>query len=183
MNALEVGVVPRDVDDSTQAADGYFDTESGRLSEVAPAFRHALEPILAGRFGLVHRNYVSERLAEFDDFPSHAVTVAPTDVVVNADEHGRMLAEALDSATLSVAIFSAFARRRVIEDLAGHISSALARGVTIDVLWGYDSPDAAGAVDALKKLKYDNRDAPGTYEPCSVYTTTGAGGYAILATR
>lgn len=145
----------------SQAAVGYFDSDSGRLSEVAPAFRLTLEPILAARFGGVGFSYVPERAADSADFASHPVTIAPTDVVVNADEHARMLGEALDSATSSIAICSAFVRRPVIEDLAGRISSALRRGVSIDVLWGYDSADAPGAVDALKKLKYDNRDSQG----------------------
>ncbi len=146
----------------SQAAVGYFDTESGRLSEVAPAFRLALEPILAARFGGVGRGYVPEESADAADFPTHAVTIASSDVVVNAGEHARMLTEALESATSAVAICSAFVRKTVIEDLAIHISRALARGVAVDVLWGYDSPEVPGAVDALKKVKYDNRGTAGT---------------------
>ena len=88
-----------------------------------------------------------------------STNAAESDLLFSSEEHTCILLNALEEATSSVFIASAFIGKAAIEALRNPILNALRRGVNLDLLWGY----ATGAepsdvvLEGLKKLAYEAR--------------------------
>jgi len=150
------------VSKGSQTAVGFYDTSSGRLSNLPDSFRASLEPVLVARYGGPRSTYVPEQRLPVD-VRRCRVALRENDLVVNAAGHQELLNNALDSAHSHIVICSAFVKRSVLEGLADRLSAALRRGVAVDLLWGYTSThsEIASALDFIKKLQYDNQLASG----------------------
>ena len=87
--------------------------------------------------------------------------VAERDLLSDGEEHDSLLVKALEEATSSIFIASAFLGRAAVEALRERLLGALRRGVNLDLLWGYAAgAEPGGAVlEGLKKLAYEARRA------------------------
>ena len=87
--------------------------------------------------------------------------MAEDDLIFGGEEHDSFLVRALEEATSSVFVASAFVGETAVEALREPLLGALGRGVNLDLLWGYATgPEPGGAVlERLKKLAYDARRA------------------------
>ena len=90
-----------------------------------------------------------------------SVDVAEGDLLCDGEEHDSLLVKALEEATSSIFVASAFLGQAAVEGLREPLLGALRRGVNVDLLWGYAAgADPGGAVlDGLKKLAYEARKA------------------------
>ena len=87
--------------------------------------------------------------------------VAEGDLIFGAEAHDSFLVKALEEATSSVFVASAFLGEAAVEALTEPLGGALQRGVNVDLLWGYAAgAEPGGAVlERLKKLAWDARRA------------------------
>ena len=85
--------------------------------------------------------------------------VAEGDLLFNGEEHDSLLLNALEEATSSVFVASAFLGTTAIEALREPMLSALSRGVNLDLLWGCAAGAEPGAavLEGLKKLAHEAR--------------------------
>ena len=85
--------------------------------------------------------------------------VAEGDLLFNGAEHDSLLLNALEEATSSVFVASAFLGTAAIEALRNPMLSALSRGVNLDLLWGCAASGEPGGevLEGLKKLAYEAR--------------------------
>ena len=85
--------------------------------------------------------------------------VAEGDLLFNGAEHDSLLLNALEEATSSVFVASAFLGTAAIEALRNPMLSALSRGVNLDLLWGCAAGGEPGGevLEGLKKLAYEAR--------------------------
>jgi hypothetical protein len=165
------------VSKGSQTAVGFYDSDTGRLSNLPDSFRASLEPALVARYGGPRSTYVPEQRLPAD-VRRCRVALAEDNFVVNSAEHQALLNDAIDSAHSHVVICSAFVTRSVLEGLADRLSAALTRGVSVDLLWGYTSSasDVTSALDFIKKLQYDNQLASGVLS----YNREPSGSHAKL---
>jgi phosphatidylserine/phosphatidylglycerophosphate/cardiolipin synthase-like enzyme len=162
---------------STQSAVGFYDTVTGRLSNLPDSFRVSLEPALLARYGGPRSTYIPEQRLP-SDVRRCRIALSEESFLVNAPQHQALLAEALETAAAHIIVCSAFIARSVLEGLAESLGAALKRGVTVDLLWGYSgsTADVASALDLIKKLQYDNRAASGVLS----YNREASGSHAKL---
>ena len=87
--------------------------------------------------------------------------VAEGDLLCDGDEHDSLLVKALEEATSSIFVASAFLGNTAVEALREPLLGALRRGVNLDLLWGYAAGAEPGApvLERLKKLAYESRRA------------------------
>ena len=85
--------------------------------------------------------------------------VAEGDLIFGAEEHDSFLVMALEEATSSVFVASAFLGEAAVHALTEPLRGALRRGVNVDLLWGYEGgAEPGGAVlERLKRLAWDAR--------------------------
>ena len=127
-----------------------------RESTVSPSARAKQWPI-GGDFS----DHAWSDTGRFDDEirpgGTWSTDVAEGDLLFSGKEHDSLLLNALEEATSSVFVASAFLSKAAIEALREPMLSALRRGVNLDLLWGYAAGAGPGDVvlEGLKKLAHE----------------------------
>ena len=179
-----------------------IDTAAGTLSGLPDRWRTRLGPVIleeAKRRGMTvsprvrtrqwvdgggvsQRAWIGRDRIGRDASPSGTwpADVAEVDLLCDGEEHDSLLVKALDEATSSIFIASAFLGKAAVEALREPLLGALRRGVNLDLLWGYAAGgEPGGAVlEGLKKLAYEAHRAG--YAGALRFNRVGSGSHAKM---
>ena len=109
-----------------------------------------------------------------------SVDVAGGDLLCDGEEHDCFLVKALEEATSSVFVASAFLGEGAVEALREPLLGALRRGVNLDLLWGYaaGTEPGGGVLERLKKLAHEARRA--SYAGALRFNCVASGSHAKM---